>query len=89
MTEVAYFNDNDEWCVTKIDVSKGGELPEGFVKVNRDEPIGHYRPGKDLTGEDFIRNLENVNRRRVNEETPATTNLATTAKKTAQIEAVV
>ena len=68
LTEVAYFNENDEWIVTKIDLSDGGELPKGYVKVNRDEPIGHYRPGKEITGEAFIRNLENANKRRINED---------------------
>ena len=62
---MAYFDDNGEYVITKMDLSKDQELPEGFTKVNREEPIGHYRPGKDLKGEAFITNLENVNKKRV------------------------
>ena len=65
MQEVAFFNENDEMVITKIDDNKFEDLPAGFVKVNRGEPIGHYKVSKDLTGEAFITNLESVNKRRV------------------------
>ena len=66
MQEVAYFNEDDEMVLTKIDSrTNGGELPKGYVRVNRGEPVGHYKVGKELTGEAFIENLEAVNKRRV------------------------
>ena len=66
MQEVAYFNEDDEMVLTKIDTqNNGGELPKGYVRVNRGEPVGHYKVGKELTGEAFIENLEAVNKRRV------------------------
>ena len=67
MQEVAHFNDNDEMVITRIDVSMGADLPAGYVKVNRGEPVGHYKVGKELTGEAFITNLENINKKRVEE----------------------
>ncbi len=51
--------------LTKVDGSKLEDLPIGYVKVNRGEPIGHYKVGKEITGEAFITNLEQVNKRRV------------------------
>ena len=65
MQEVAFFNDNDEMVLTKVDGSKIEDLPKGYIKVNRGEPVGHYKVGKEITGEAFITNLENVNKRRV------------------------
>ena len=62
---MAFFNENDEMVITKIDDNNYEDLPAGFVKVNRGEPIGHYKVSKDLTGEAFITNLETVNKRRV------------------------
>ena len=53
--------------IIKIDVSQGDDLPAGYVKVNRGEPVGHYKVGKELTGEAFITNLENINKKRVEE----------------------
>ena len=65
MHEVAFFNENDEMVITKIDGDKYENLPAGFVKVNRSEPIGHYKITKELSGEAFITNLENINKNRV------------------------
>ena len=53
--------------ITKIDVSQGDDLPAGYVKVNRGEPVGHYKVGNELSGEAFITNLENINKKRVEE----------------------
>ena len=79
MQEVAYFNENDEMVLTKIEGSKMDELPAGFVKVNRGEPVGHYKVGKEITGEAFITNLENVNKRRVEQISSHTATSAATA----------
>ena len=62
---MAYFNENDEMVITKVDMRKtDGEVPNGFVKVNLDEPIADFKVTKEMTGERFIENLENVNRQR-------------------------
>ena len=62
---MAYFNENDEMVITKVDVRKtNGATPEGFVRVNLDEPIADFKVTKEMTGEKFIENLENVNRQR-------------------------
>ena len=62
---MAYFNENDEMVVTKVDMRKtDGEVPEGFIKVNLDEPIADFKVHDGMTGEKFIQNLENVNRQR-------------------------
>ena len=65
MQEVAHFNENDEMIITKIDVSQTEDLPAGYVKVNRGEPVGHYKVGKEIQGEAFITNLEAINKKRV------------------------
>ena len=65
MHEVAFFNENDEMVITKIDGEKYENLPAGFVKVNRGEPIGHYKITKEMSGEAFITNLETINKKRV------------------------
>ena len=62
---MAFFNENDEMVITKISNEEGETLPEGYVKVNRGEPVGHYKVPKDLQGEAFITNLETINKRRV------------------------
>ena len=37
LQEVAYFNENDEMVITKVDLRKtDGATPAGFVKVNLD-----------------------------------------------------
>ena len=62
---MAYFNENDEMVITKVDVRKtNGAVPDGFVRVNLDEPIGNFKVTKEMTGERFIENLENVNKER-------------------------
>ena len=48
MQEVAHFNENDEMVITKIDVSQTDDLPAGYVRVNRGEPVGHYKVGKEI-----------------------------------------
>ena len=35
MQEVAYFNENDEMVMTKIDNNEADNLPAGYVKVNK------------------------------------------------------
>ena len=63
MQEMAYFNENDEMVVTKVDIRKtNGAVPDGFVRVNLDEPIANFKVTKEMTGERFIENLENVNK---------------------------
>ena len=68
MQEVAFFNENDEMVITKVDAGQTEELPAGYVKVNRGEPIGHYKVSKDMTGEAFITNLETINKKRVEQQ---------------------
>ena len=65
LQEVAHFNENDEMVLTKIDVSQTADLPAGYVRVNRGDPVGHYKVSKDMQGEAFITNLENINKKRV------------------------
>ena len=65
LQEMAYFNENDEMVITKVDVRKtNGATPDGFVRVNLDEPIADFKVTKEMTGEKFIENLENVNKQR-------------------------
>ena len=60
---MAYFNENDEMVITKVDLRKtDGATPAGFVKVNLDQPIADFKVTKEMTGERFIENLENVNK---------------------------
>ena len=65
MQEVAHFNENDEMVISKLDLSQTAELPAGYVKINRGEPVGHYKVSKDMQGEAFITNLETINKKRV------------------------
>ena len=52
--------------VTKIDMRRtGGKIPEGSVQVNLNEPIANFKVGNEMTGIDFVENLEAVNRQRV------------------------
>ena len=46
-----------------------GKLPAGCVKVQRGEQVGTYRVTKDMTGETFISNLEQINKKRVADNT--------------------
>ena len=48
MQEVAHFNENDEMVITKLDISQTADLPAGYVKINRGEPVGHYKVGKEM-----------------------------------------
>ena len=68
MQEVAHFNENDEMVITKLDISQTADLPAGYVKINRGEPVGHYKVSKDMQGEAFITNLENINKKRVEQQ---------------------
>ena len=52
--------------VTKVDMRKtGGNLPDGCVRVNLNEPIANFQVNKEMTGTQFVDNLEAVNRQRV------------------------
>ena len=63
---MAYFNENDEMVITKVDMRKtNGDVPEGFVRVNLNEPIANFKVNEGMTGIKFIENLENVNKERV------------------------
>ena len=60
---MAYFNENDEMVITKVDMRKtNGSVPDGFVRVNLDEPLANFKVTKEMAGERFIENLENVNK---------------------------
>ena len=66
LKEMAYFNENDEMVITKVDMRKtNGDVPEGFVRVNLNEPIANFKVNEGMTGIKFIENLENVNKERV------------------------
>ena len=68
LRQVAYFDDNDEMVMTKIDVTKHETLPDGYKFVNLDEPLATTKVTRDLTGDKFVSNLEQVNKKRVEEE---------------------
>ena len=63
LEEFAFFDENDEMVVLKVDKQKVEQLPAGYFRVNRDAPI--HKVSKDTTGEMFIKNLEKVNKERV------------------------
>ena len=66
LQEMAYFNENDEMVITKVDMRKtNGDVPDGFVRVNLNEPIANFKVNEGMTGIKFIENLENVNKERV------------------------
>ena len=66
---MAYFNENDEMVITKVDMRKtDGETPPGFIKVDHDKPIGNFKVTSDMAGEKFIQNLEQVNKARSDKE---------------------
>ena len=66
LKEMAYFNENDEMVITKVDMRKtNGDVPQGFVRVNLNEPIANFKVNEGMTGIKFIENLENVNKERV------------------------
>ena len=67
LRQVALFDDNDEMVMTKIDVTRHETLPEGYKYVNLDEPLATTKVTKDLTGDKFVSNLEQVNKKRVEE----------------------
>lgn len=60
--------------LTKVSGDGSEPLPEGYVKVNRGEPIGHYKVTKDMSGEAFITNLETINKKRVASGVTSTSN---------------
>ena len=63
---VACFDENDEMVLKKIDVTQHETLPDGFKFVHLDEkPLAVHKVTADLTGENFIENLEQVNKQRV------------------------
>ena len=65
LKEMAYFNENDEMVITKVDMRKtNGDVPDGFVRVNLNEPIANFKVDKGMTGIKFVENLENVNKER-------------------------
>ena len=49
--------------LTKVHVDE--PLPAGHFIVDYDEPTGQHKVPKQMTGERFIKNLEQVNKRRV------------------------
>ena len=63
---MAYFNENDEMVITKVDMRKTkGSVPDGFVRVNLNEPIANFKVDDKMTGIKFVENLENVSKERV------------------------
>lgn len=61
--EFAFFDENDEMALVKVDKEKIEKLPAGYFRVNREAPV--HKVSKDTTGEQFIQNLEKVNKERV------------------------
>ena len=60
---VAFFDENDEMVMKKIDVTLHETLPAGSKFVNLDEkPLAVHKVTPDITGKNFIENLEQVNR---------------------------
>ena len=60
---VAFFDENDEMVMKKIDVTLHETLPAGYKFVYLDEkPLAVHKVTPDITGENFIENLEQVNR---------------------------
>ena len=63
---VAFFDENDEMVLKKIDITQHETLPTGYKFVTLDEkPLPVLKVTTDITGENFIENLEQVNRQRV------------------------
>ena len=66
LQEMAYFNENDEMVITKVDMRKTkGSVPDGFVRVNLNEPIANFKVDEKMTGIKFVENLENVSKERI------------------------
>ena len=67
LTSVAYFDENDEMIVKKINIGEGA-LPKGCLLMEERPTV--YKVTKDLTGEKFIQNIENINKERVLQKPP-------------------
>ena len=65
MQEVAYFNENDEMVMTKIDNNQADNLPAGYVKVNKGQALGTYKVEKNTSSEAFMEQLDKLNQQRV------------------------
>ena len=70
LQEVAYFNENDEMVITKVEKNENPKtLPAGCVKIQRGQTM-NYKVEKDQMGEKFIENLERINKARVEQGEP-------------------
>ena len=67
LTSVAYFDENDEMIVKRINIGEGA-LPKGCLLIEESPTV--YKVTKDLTGEKFIQNIENINKERVQQKPP-------------------
>ena len=63
LTQVAFFNANDEMIVRKVNLGEGATLPQGCLLMEDKSTV--YKVTKEMTGERFIQNIENLNRDRV------------------------
>ena len=52
LTTVAYFDDNDEMIVKKVNLGDGATLPKGCLLMEEKPSV--YKVTKDLSGEKFI-----------------------------------
>ena len=65
MQEVAYFNENDEMVMIKVDNNEADNLPAGYVKVNKGQAQGNYKIEKNTSSEAFMEQLDKLNQQRV------------------------
>lgn len=63
MTSVAYFDQNDEMVVKKVNLGENATLPNGCLLMENKPAV--YKVTRELTGDKFIENIESINRDRV------------------------
>ena len=63
LTSIAYFDENDEMVVKRVNLGEGATLPKGALLMEERPTI--YKVTKDISGEKFIQNIENINKERV------------------------
>ncbi len=69
LTQVVFFNANDEMIVRKVNLGEGATLPQGCLLIEDKSTV--YKVTKEMTGEKFIQNIENLNRDRVQQKPSA------------------
>ena len=62
LQEYAYFDENDEMVIKKVTEAQQENLPQGYVKVDNGKVGAQFKVDKDMTGEAFISNLEEINK---------------------------